>query len=66
MLGTLLEELPPEGPTSEDLSDFRRILYGLDAILRLHFAQEEESYLPLLDGKAISLHEATASRKARG
>ncbi|MCI0658729.1 MAG: heavy metal translocating P-type ATPase, partial [Acidobacteria bacterium] len=65
MLGSLLEELPPEGPTGEDLSDFRRILYGLDAILRLHFAQEEESYLPLLDGKAAPLHGATASGKAR-
>ncbi len=65
MLGSLLEELPPEGPTGEDLGDFRRILYGLDAILRLHFAQEEESYLPLLDGKAAPLHGATASGKAR-
>jgi len=65
MLGSLLEELPPEGPTGEDLSDFRRILYGLDAILRLHFAQEEESYLPLLDGRAAPLHGAIASGKAR-
>jgi hypothetical protein len=24
--------------------DLRRILYGLHAILRLHFAQEEEAY----------------------
>jgi len=53
--------LPPEGPTAEDLSDFRRILYGLDAILRLHFAQEEESYLPLLDGKSLSSQEALAA-----
>ena len=27
----------------------RRLLYGLDAVLRLHFAKEEELYLPLLD-----------------
>jgi hypothetical protein len=25
------------------------VLYGLHAILRLHFAQEEEAYLSLLD-----------------
>jgi heavy metal translocating P-type ATPase len=40
----LLEDLPPEGPTPEDLMDLRRVLYGLHAILRLHFAQEEEAY----------------------
>ena len=40
----LLDDLPPEGPTSDDLMDLRRVLYGLHAILRLHFAQEEEAY----------------------
>jgi heavy metal translocating P-type ATPase len=40
----LLEELPPEGPGPEEIVDLRRVLYGLHAILRLHFAQEEESY----------------------
>jgi hypothetical protein len=40
----LIEELPGDGPTSEDLMDLRRVLYGLHAILRLHFAQEEEAY----------------------
>ncbi|OFW77212.1 MAG: hypothetical protein A2Z48_02100 [Actinobacteria bacterium RBG_19FT_COMBO_70_19] len=40
----LLEDLPPEGPTVEDMVDLRRVLYGLHAILRLHFAQEEEAY----------------------
>ncbi len=40
----LLDDLPPEGPTAEDLMDLRRVLYGLHAILRLHFAQEEEAY----------------------
>ena len=33
------------------MRDFRRILYGLDAILRLHFAQEEEAYLALMDAQ---------------
>jgi soluble P-type ATPase len=40
----LLDDLPPEGPEPEDLMDLRRVLYGLHAILRLHFAQEEEAY----------------------
>ena len=30
--------------------DLRRILYGLHAILRLHFAQEEEAYAWLSSG----------------
>ena len=44
-----LKELPQEGPGFEDLRDLRRILYGLDAILRLHFTQEDEAYLALID-----------------
>ena len=40
----VLEDLPPDGPDRDDLVDLRRILYGLHAILRLHFAQEEEAY----------------------
>ena len=40
----LLEDLPADGPAAEDLMDLRRVLYGLHAILRLHFAQEEEAY----------------------
>jgi soluble P-type ATPase/iron-sulfur cluster repair protein YtfE (RIC family) len=52
LFGRLVDELPPgelEPLTADDLRDLRRILYGLHAILRLHFAQEEEQYLPLLE-----------------
>jgi heavy metal translocating P-type ATPase len=52
LFGRLVDELPAEDPeplTPDDLRDLRRILYGLHAILRLHFAQEEEQYLPLLE-----------------
>jgi hypothetical protein len=42
-------EVPEEGPVAEDLTDLRRVLYGLDAILRLHMAQEEELYVALGD-----------------
>jgi heavy metal translocating P-type ATPase len=48
-LGRLLEQIPPEGPDEDDLTEIRRILYGLHAILRLHFAQEDESYLSLAE-----------------
>jgi heavy metal translocating P-type ATPase len=49
LLGGVLADLGPAGPEAEDLTDLRRILYGIHAILRLHFAQEEEAYLSLLD-----------------
>jgi len=45
----LVGDLPPEGPVREDLVDLDRVLYGLDAILRLHVAQEEELYVSLGD-----------------
>jgi hypothetical protein len=51
VLGRHLAELPPEGPASEDIRDLRRILYGLDATLRLHFTQEDEAYLALIDDR---------------
>ncbi|HEV7518103.1 MAG TPA: heavy metal translocating P-type ATPase, partial [Thermoanaerobaculia bacterium] len=55
LFGRLVDELPPgdQGPlTGDDRRDLRRILYGLHAILRLHFAQEDEQYLPLLEDAA--------------
>lgn len=42
----LVERLPPE-PEPGMVRDLQRTLYALDAILRLHFAQEEEIYLSL-------------------
>jgi hypothetical protein len=42
-----VRDLSPQGPGSGDLRDLRRILYGLHAILVLHFAQEEELYASL-------------------
>jgi heavy metal translocating P-type ATPase len=47
-LGRLLEEMGDD-PDREDLLTLRQLLYGLHAILRLHFAQEEESYLSLAE-----------------
>jgi hypothetical protein len=65
LLGGVLADLGPAGPEAEDLTDLRRILYGLHAILRLHFAQEEEAYLSLLDHRAQGTQpEGEASRTA--
>ncbi|MFP3882336.1 MAG: heavy metal translocating P-type ATPase [Actinomycetota bacterium] len=44
-----IADLPAEGPEPADTRDLRRTLYGLHAILRLHFDQEEELYLSLRD-----------------
>ena len=41
---SLVDDLPAGVPGPDDLMDLRRVLYGLQAILRLHFAQEEEAY----------------------
>ncbi len=49
MLARLVEDLAESGPSPADLRDLRRILYGLHAVLRLHFAQEDESYLSLFE-----------------
>ncbi|HET9106014.1 MAG TPA: heavy metal translocating P-type ATPase [Steroidobacteraceae bacterium] len=49
LFGRLVKQLPPSGPATEDLRDIRRLLYGLHAILSLHFAQEDELYA-LLEG----------------
>ena len=35
--------------TLDELLELRRVLYGLHAILELHFAQEDEGYLSLVD-----------------
>ena len=44
----MLDEIDPVTP-DDDIVDLRRLLYGLHAILRLHFAQEDEGYLSLAD-----------------
>ena len=36
-------------PTADELAEVRRLAYGLHALVVLHFAKEEEIYLPLLD-----------------
>jgi heavy metal translocating P-type ATPase len=40
----LVSRLAPEGPGPEDVRDLQRALYGLHALLSLHFDQEDELY----------------------
>jgi heavy metal translocating P-type ATPase len=46
-LGQLIDDIGDQHPDDADLADLRSLLYGLHAILRLHTAQEDESYLSL-------------------
>ena len=43
---------PAEGPDPATVREMQRLLYGLEAVLRLHFAQEDEIYHALADGRA--------------
>jgi len=45
----LLQQQSEPGPTRDERREFERLLYGLHAVLRLHFAQEEELYHALAD-----------------
>lgn len=53
---TLIEQLKSargsmggESLTADQARELRRVLYGLYALVKVHFAKEEEIYLPLLD-----------------
>lgn len=45
------ERLGVRAPEPGDAASLRRILYGLYALVKVHFAKEEEIYLPLLDDR---------------
>jgi hypothetical protein len=51
-LGRVLDELDVTGIDDSDVLELRRLLYGLHAILELHFAQEDEAFLSVLDEPA--------------
>ena len=44
LLQRMSNDLRPAGPDPEALAEILRLLHGFDAILRLHFAQEDEIY----------------------
>ncbi|RQP27049.1 heavy metal translocating P-type ATPase [Burkholderia ubonensis] len=44
LLEQMTADLPADGPDPADLREVQRLLYGLEAIVRLHCAQEEELF----------------------
>ncbi len=63
LLDRLVGDLPPEGPSGADRTDLQRLLYGLEAILRLHQAQEEDLYLSIGDS-TVPAERATSAATA--
>ncbi len=50
-LGRCVEDLHRDDDGCPEAPELRRLLYSLEAILRLHFAQEDEAYIPLVDNE---------------
>jgi len=78
-VGQLTAELKAQLPlraarlSADQAAGLRRVLYGLYTLVKLHFAKEEEIYLPLLDARltpaeASQMFEAMeeAAREAKG
>jgi iron-sulfur cluster repair protein YtfE (RIC family) len=62
-LGSLRVHRSQLSITFEQARALRRVLYGLYALVKVHFAKEEEIYLPLLDSK-LTADEAHAMFEA--
>ena len=60
---TRLRDSLTDAPTGDQRRALQRTLYGLYAVVRLHFAKEEEVYLPVLDA-GLSPEEATEMFRA--
>jgi iron-sulfur cluster repair protein YtfE (RIC family) len=50
-LGSLRSHLGGASVSRSQEQALRRVLYGLSAIVKVHFAKEEEVYLPILDAR---------------
>jgi predicted component of type VI protein secretion system len=57
-LGQILTDIDVDRPgddlDSDDARELQQLLYGLYAVLQLHFAQEEENYFTLADPTPVS------------
>jgi hypothetical protein len=65
LLDRLIRDLPPEGPSGDDRTDLQRLLYGLEAILRLHQAQEEDLYTSIGDSDPPTERPTSATAPVR-
>jgi heavy metal translocating P-type ATPase len=64
VFGRVVHDVGPDGPDEDDRMELRRVLYGLHAVLLLHFAQEDEGYLSILPEETDELaHRADASAR---
>jgi heavy metal translocating P-type ATPase len=63
-LGQLLDDIGAAQPDAADIADLRALLYGLHAILSLHTAQEDESYISLGDTREPVVEVIGAGSKA--
>jgi iron-sulfur cluster repair protein YtfE (RIC family) len=50
-LAALRSEIATSYPNERQAKALRRLLYGLYALIKVHFAKEEEVYLPLLEAR---------------
>ncbi len=50
-LGTLRSQVSATEIGAKQANELKRVLYGLYTLVKVHFAKEEEVYLPLLDAK---------------
>lgn len=50
LLRQMTDTVPAAGPDPDSIREIQRLLYGLDAIVRLHCAQEEELFHALGEG----------------
>lgn len=62
-LGDLRGAIGSGTPTAAQTKDLRRVLYALYALVKVHFAKEEEVYLPILDER-LAADEARAMFQA--
>jgi iron-sulfur cluster repair protein YtfE (RIC family) len=50
-LGQIRSSVSGSTLTAAQIKDLRRVLYGLYTLVKVHFAKEEEVYLPILDAR---------------
>lgn len=62
-LGALRARLAAGAADQAVLRDLRRVLYGLSVLVGVHFAKEEEVYLPLLDARLTPAEAAVMFRE---
>ena len=55
-VGMVIDRIGNGAPASADAQDLQRLLYGLYALLELHFAQEDENFLSLADAAHSAVH----------